>query len=102
MTAKNACEGVMFNPQLKGAINALVRSVYNRYRDLMTDSAYDQEDLFQELMLELCEEKPQSSDAHYQRRATDRLKNIIRNLSRELTDYNGERVSFVPLEEVDA
>lgn len=99
MQAKNACEGIMSNPQLEGAINSLVRSCYNRHRDLMLDSAYDVDDLRQELMLVLCEEKPRSEDRCYQQLCTDRLKDITTRLRRRLTNSDGECVDFVSYDE---
>lgn len=93
MTAKNACEGILCNPQLLGAIEKLTRSYYRRNLALMQDSSFDLDDLSQELMLELCEELPRLEDSHYQRLATDRLKDIIDRLRRSLTDGEGGRVT---------
>jgi len=99
MKGKNACEGILGNPQLLGSINRLVSSVYRQHLPLMQDSSFDVEDLSQELMLELCDEQPRSCDEHYQRLATDRLKDICARLTRSLADGEGGRVEIVPFTE---
>lgn len=90
----NACEAIVSNPQLYGAINAQVRRFYGKHRDLMEDSSFDVEDLTQELMLELCEEKQRSSDELYTLLCHNRLQNIADKLRRRLTDDDGDRVEF--------
>ena len=91
----------MSNPVLCVCVKSLVRSVYNRNRDMLINSAYDLDDLMQDLLLVLCEESCRSSEAHYQRLCTDRLKDIIKHLRRMLTDYNREIARLVSTETMD-
>ena len=100
MTAKNACESVVYNPQLFGRVKNLVRLYYKLAKDIFKDAGWDLEDVSQELMLRLCEDKPINNDSHCMRRCRDRLKNIIRDVytSAHPLDGNGNRLPGVMAE----
>lgn len=99
---KNACEGVVNNPQLFGAIKALVNSTYKKNTELLCASSFDRDDLFQELMLELCEEPVKHADSHYQQLCVHRLYNIMLKLSHAINDRYGLPVTTIPLDEAFA
>lgn len=90
----NACEYLTKRPDLSTAVDGIVRHAYARYRDLMDDSAYDVEDLSQELMLALLEEPARSTDEATTLLCHNRLQDIARRLRRTLTDEGGDRVEL--------
>jgi len=99
MIATNACDGIINNPQLEGSIMSLVKTFYKKHADTFKDAAFDWTDLYQELMIELCEEKHSSKESHYQVLCECRLKNILIKIKREspaLDEYIEGMVESAP------